>query len=284
MLPGHAVADRRLGVRGLRCRRARAARGGVRPRRRPALANRGSSGSAAAASTTRTTPTSCAALHEAVDPGLERRRSTAAGASADDLKVAHALQGVARAPDDRARYERFAALVDDRPPTELHDLLELRIERAPIPLDEVEPVAAITPSVLDRRDVARVAVGGGARDARHRDEPDRRARATAARAARTRPATARGRARDRNSRIKQIASGRFGVTPEYCAFADELNIKIAQGSKPGEGGQLPGHKVSAEIARLRHTQPGVGADLAAAAPRHLLDRGPGAAHLRPASR
>jgi glutamate synthase (ferredoxin) len=68
----------------------------------------------------------------------------------------------------------------------------------------------------------------------------------------------RGTARDRNSRIKQIASGRFGVTPEYCAFADELNIKIAQGSKPGEGGQLPGHKVSAEIARLRFTQPGVG--------------------------
>ncbi len=63
---------------------------------------------------------------------------------------------------------------------------------------------------------------------------------------------------DKNSRIKQIASGRFGVTPEYLAFADELQIKMAQGSKPGEGGQLPGHKVSAEIARLRHTQPGVG--------------------------
>ena len=63
---------------------------------------------------------------------------------------------------------------------------------------------------------------------------------------------------DRNSRIKQIASGRFGVTPEYCAYADELHIKIAQGSKPGEGGQLPGHKVSGEIARLRFTQPGVG--------------------------
>jgi glutamate synthase domain-containing protein 3 len=68
----------------------------------------------------------------------------------------------------------------------------------------------------------------------------------------------RGTARDRNSRIKQIASGRFGVTPEYCAYADELNIKMAQGSKPGEGGQLPGHKVSGEIARLRFTQPGVG--------------------------
>src|SRR5207248_11079174 len=62
---------------------------------------------------------------------------------------------------------------------------------------------------------------------------------------------------ERNSRIKQVASGRFGVTPEYAAFASELQIKIAQGSKPGEGGQLPGHKVTPEIARLRHTQPGV---------------------------
>jgi glutamate synthase (ferredoxin) len=62
---------------------------------------------------------------------------------------------------------------------------------------------------------------------------------------------------DRNSRIKQVASGRFGVTAAYAAFADELQIKIAQGSKPGEGGQLPGHKVTPEIARLRHTQPGV---------------------------
>src|SRR5438094_76403 len=55
---------------------------------------------------------------------------------------------------------------------------------------------------------------------------------------------------DRNSRIKQVASGRFGVTPEYCVFADELQIKMAQGSKPGEGGQLPGHKATAEIARI----------------------------------
>ena len=62
---------------------------------------------------------------------------------------------------------------------------------------------------------------------------------------------------ERNSPIKQIASGRFGVTPEYAAWASELQIKMAQGSKPGEGGQLPGHKVSEEIARLRHTVPGV---------------------------
>ena len=62
---------------------------------------------------------------------------------------------------------------------------------------------------------------------------------------------------ERNCRIKQVASGRFGVTAEYAAYADELQIKIAQGSKPGEGGQLPGHKVSEEIARLRHTVAGV---------------------------
>jgi glutamate synthase domain-containing protein 2/glutamate synthase domain-containing protein 1/glutamate synthase domain-containing protein 3 len=59
------------------------------------------------------------------------------------------------------------------------------------------------------------------------------------------------------SRVKQVASGRFGVTTEYLINADELQIKVAQGAKPGEGGQLPGHKVSEDIARVRHTTPGV---------------------------
>lgn len=62
---------------------------------------------------------------------------------------------------------------------------------------------------------------------------------------------------ERASKIKQVASGRFGVTPEYLMSAEELQIKMAQGSKPGEGGQLPGHKVTAEIAVLRHSTPGV---------------------------
>jgi glutamate synthase (NADPH/NADH) large chain len=61
----------------------------------------------------------------------------------------------------------------------------------------------------------------------------------------------------KNNRVKQVASGRFGVTAEYLAHADEIEIKVAQGAKPGEGGQLPGHKVSGLIARLRHAQPGV---------------------------
>ena len=60
------------------------------------------------------------------------------------------------------------------------------------------------------------------------------------------------------SKIKQVASGRFGVTAEYLANADQIQIKIAQGAKPGEGGQLPGHKVSQYIAKLRFSVPGVG--------------------------
>src|SRR3712207_5577530 len=63
---------------------------------------------------------------------------------------------------------------------------------------------------------------------------------------------------DRRSSIKQVASGRFGVTTEYLVNSDVLQIKMAQGSKPGEGGQLPGHKVSEDIARVRYSTPGVG--------------------------
>src|SRR4029079_6899111 len=61
----------------------------------------------------------------------------------------------------------------------------------------------------------------------------------------------------RRSAIKQVASGRFGVTAEYLVNADQLQIKMAQGAKPGEGGQLPGHKVDAVIAKVRHSTPGV---------------------------
>ena len=62
----------------------------------------------------------------------------------------------------------------------------------------------------------------------------------------------------RRSAIKQVASGRFGVTTEYLVNADQLQIKMAQGSKPGEGGQLPGHKISEYIAQIRYSTPGVG--------------------------
>ena len=88
----------------------------------------------------------------------------------------------------------------------------------------------------------------------------------------------------RRSAVKQVASGRFGVTSEYLVNADDLQIKMAQGAKPGEGGQLPGHKVYPWIAQTRHSTPGRRPDLAAAAPRHLLHRGPGPAHPRPEER
>ena len=88
----------------------------------------------------------------------------------------------------------------------------------------------------------------------------------------------------RRSAIKQVASGRFGVTSEYLVNADELQIKMAQGAKPGEGGQLPGPQglpVDRQGAlRDARRRP----DLAAAASRHLFDRRPGAAHLRPEER
>ena len=94
-----------------------------------------------------------------------------------------------------------------------------------------------------------------------------------------------GRAQRRPGRvaIQQVASGRFGVTPAYLAGAEQLEIKIAQGAKPGEGGELPGDKVTRvhRDAAPRAARPH--ADLAAAAPRHLLDRGSRAAHLRPAA-
>ena len=89
---------------------------------------------------------------------------------------------------------------------------------------------------------------------------------------------------ERRSAVKQVASGRFGVTSEYLTNADDLQIKMAQGAKPGEGGQLPGNKVYPWIAKTRHSTPGVGLISPAAAPRHLLHRGPQAAHPRPEER
>jgi glutamate synthase (ferredoxin) len=89
----------------------------------------------------------------------------------------------------------------------------------------------------------------------------------------------------KNSAIKQVASGRFGVTSEYLVNAREIQIKMAQGAKPGEGGQLPGSKVyPSDRQDPRHSTAGRGPHLAAAAPRHLLDRGPCRADPRPQER
>jgi glutamate synthase domain-containing protein 2/glutamate synthase domain-containing protein 1/glutamate synthase domain-containing protein 3 len=164
--------------------------------------------------------------------------------------VVEALQ-TAVARKERGAYDRYAALVDDRPPLELRDLLELAPVTA-IPVDEVEPASAIV------RRFSSGAMSHGSLSAEAHENVAIAFNRLGARSNCGEGGEDASRFRtERNSRIKQVASARFGVTPEYLAFADELQIKIAQGSKPGEGGQLPSHKVTAEIARLRHTEPGV---------------------------
>ena len=153
-------------------------------------------------------------------------------------------------------YTGFVAGTRARAPAGPRDLIDFR-EQAPVPLEEVEPaedirrrfissamsLGALSPeahttlAIAMNRMHARSNSGEGGED----------------------PATyvARGDSDRADNRIKQVASGRFGVTADYLVRADELEIKIAQGSKPGEGGQLPGHKVTDLIARLRHAVPGI---------------------------
>ncbi|KPK62567.1 MAG: glutamate synthase, partial [Planctomycetes bacterium SM23_32] len=160
--------------------------------------------------------------------------------------------------DDYAVFKQYTALIDDqsRRRTTLRGLFRLR-EGEPVPLDEVEPVdsivrrfcsAAMSFGSISKEAHETIAVAMNRLGARSNcgeggEDPGR-----------CRP-LANG--DSRASAIKQVASGRFGVTIEYLVNAEELQIKMAQGAKPGEGGQLPGHKVSEEIARVRHTTPGV---------------------------
>jgi len=153
-------------------------------------------------------------------------------------------------------YGAFLARVLARPPASPRDLLTVRTG-TPIPLDEVEPAEAIrrrfvstamSLGALSPEAHRTLAIGMNRMGARSNcgeggEDPDSYA-----------PLPRGDRA---DNRIKQVASGRFGVTTQYLVRADELEIKMAQGSKPGEGGQLPGHKVTALIARLRHSVPGV---------------------------
>jgi glutamate synthase (ferredoxin) len=149
-------------------------------------------------------------------------------------------------------YEKFAKTVNEREPLELRDLFELVSAGAPVPLDSVEPASEI---------VRRFSAGAMSQGALSAEAHETLAAALNMIGARSNSGEG-GEALERyktrnNSSIKQVASGRFGVTPPYLRSGEELQIKIAQGAKPGEGGQLPGHKVSPEIAKLRHTEPGV---------------------------
>jgi glutamate synthase (ferredoxin) len=172
--------------------------------------------------------------------------------SIDGERKAGALLRQAVSDGDWKTYEEFADAVNGREPLELRDLFEIIPAGEAVPLDSVEPASAI---------VKRFSAGAMSQGALSAEAHETLALAMNMIGARSNSGEG-GEALERyksegNSKIKQVASGRFGVTPPYLRSGEELQIKIAQGAKPGEGGQLPGHKVSPEIARLRHTEPGI---------------------------
>ena len=149
-------------------------------------------------------------------------------------------------------YQKFSELVNERPIACLRDLLALAPNADAISIDEVEPaenlfprfdsaamsIGALSPEAHEALAIAMNRLGGNSNSGEGGEDPQRFGN-------------------ERNSNIKQIASGRFGVTPHYLVNAKILQIKVAQGAKPGEGGQLPGDKVNQYIAELRHSVPGV---------------------------
>ncbi|HXL86199.1 MAG TPA: glutamate synthase large subunit, partial [Gemmatimonadaceae bacterium] len=163
-------------------------------------------------------------------------------------KLQHATRG-----DNYSTFKEFSQLANDetRRQSTLRGLLDF-VERDPIPLDDVEPASAITrrfctgamsfgslsAEAHETLAIAMNRLGGRSNSGEGGEDPNRFGT-------------------NRNSAIKQVASARFGVTAEYLVNATELQIKISQGAKPGEGGQLPGHKVDAIIAKTRHSTPGV---------------------------
>ncbi|MCH7820404.1 MAG: glutamate synthase large subunit [Proteobacteria bacterium] len=166
--------------------------------------------------------------------------------------VVATLQSAVRTGDFE-RYREYARLVNDRSVATLRDLMAVRPLGAPVPLAEVESVDAImprfesagmslgalSPEAHEALAIAMNRIGGRSNSGEGGEDPSRFGT-------------------ERVSKIKQVASGRFGVTAEYLVNAEVIQIKIAQGAKPGEGGQLPGHKVNEMIARLRYAKPGVG--------------------------
>ncbi|HZD25685.1 MAG TPA: glutamate synthase large subunit, partial [Alphaproteobacteria bacterium] len=173
-----------------------------------------------------------------------------------DGRLIHVLQEAVQ-KDAYSIYKRYAEGINNMPPVNLRDLLDFKPMGDPIHVDEVESITeirkrfvtgAMSHGALSREAHETLAIAmnriGAKSDCGEGGEA----------AERFNP---RANGDNANSAIKQVASGRFGVHAEYLAHAEELEIKIAQGAKPGEGGQLPGFKVSLEIAKLRHSTPGV---------------------------
>ncbi|MEI7743548.1 MAG: glutamate synthase large subunit [Chloroflexota bacterium] len=171
----------------------------------------------------------------------------------------HTLQKAVRTGDYHA-FKDYTSLVDDQSTrlSTLRGLLELRPALRPVPIDEVEPVesivrrfktgamsyGSISGEAHEALAIAMNRIGGKSNTGEGGEDPARY--------------VPMENGDSKNSAIKQVASGRFGVTSEYLVNARELQIKMAQGAKPGEGGQLPGSKVYPWIARTRHSTPGVG--------------------------
>ncbi len=170
--------------------------------------------------------------------------------------VIHTLQQ-AVTNDSYTTFKKYSEQVNNRPPMQLRDLLEFRSTKPAVPVDEVESITAIrkrfitpgmsmgalSPEAHGTLNVAMNRIGAKSDSGEGGEDP-----------ARFRPDK---NGDNWNSAIKQVASGRFGVTAEYLNQCRELEIKVAQGAKPGEGGQLPGFKVTEMIAKLRHATPGV---------------------------
>ncbi|HJS38610.1 MAG TPA: glutamate synthase large subunit [Burkholderiales bacterium] len=180
-----------------------------------------------------------------------------------------------------ATYKEYAALINDQSKRHMtfRGLFEFRLDKAkPVPLEEVEPAAEIVKRFstgamshgsisIEAHSTLAVAmnrIGGKSNTGEGGEDRNRYAPVQAGESLQSRLGKARVakdielRAGDMlKSKIKQVASGRFGVTAEYLASAEQIQIKMAQGAKPGEGGQLPGRKVSEYIAELRYSTPGV---------------------------
>jgi glutamate synthase (ferredoxin) len=190
-----------------------------------------------------------AATDELADHGLYRFRK-GAELHATSPELVRRMHAHVRKPDE-GNYSAFEDLAKAAGPTFLRDLLEMLPEQ-PVPLAEVEPIESIlarfstqamslgslSPEAHKTLSIAMNRLGGRSNTGEGGEDSDLYAI----------PGS--------SCKIKQVASGRFGVTAEYLVRAEELEIKMAQGSKPGEGGQLPARKVTEYIARIRHATPG----------------------------
>lgn len=168
----------------------------------------------------------------------------------------HTLQ-TAVASDSYAVYRRYAEQVNKLPPINLRDLMDFNYDGPAAPIDEVESITeirkrlvapgislgALSPIAHETLSIAMNRIGAKSDSGEGGEDPSRY--------------SPRANGDNASSAIKQVASGRFGVTAEYLNNCREIEIKMAQGAKPGEGGQLPGFKVSSIIAKLRHSTPGV---------------------------